>query len=141
MAYSLLYIKIIEFFYINTILNVDMKVLKHRNNWCWGHSTIIVLNGGKGIVTVSFENDNPNEATITGLSVYEKYRNKGLGTELVKLAEEEAKEFKVKRIILFSDENTFTYNWYQRLGYKRAFDRVYIESPQVKELSKDIIYE
>ena len=115
-----------------------MKVLKHRNTWCWGKSTIIVLENGKGIVTVSFENENPNEATITGLSVHESARRKGLGTKLVKLAEEEAKEFGVKRIILFSDENSFTYNWYKSLGFENAWDRIYIDAPNIRELAKNI---
>ena len=117
---------------------MKMKVLKHKNTWVWGKSTIIVLNNGVGIVTVSFENDNPSEATITGLSVHENSRNKGLGTELIKLAEQEAKENGVKRLVLFSDEKSFTYEWYQRLGYKKAFDRIYVDCPQIKELAKDL---
>lgn len=115
-----------------------MKILKHKNSWVWGKSTIIVLEDGLGIVTISFENDNPDEATITGLSVHESARRRGLGTELVRLAEEEARDNGAKRVVLFSDENTFTYKWYQSLGYEKAFDRFYLDSPEIKELAKKL---
>lgn len=115
-----------------------MNIIKHRNNWPWGHSTIIIIEGGKGTVTVSFDKEFEDEATITSLSVHESARKKGLGTKLIKLAEEEVKEFGVNKIVLFADEESFTYDWYQRLGYEPAFDRIYIDSPQIKELAKNI---
>lgn len=115
-----------------------MNIIKHRNTWCWGKSTIIVLFDGKGIVTVSFEDETPDEATITGLSVHESSRKKGIGNALLKEAENEAKFYGVHKLNIYADDNTFAYNWYQRHGFEKDFGSFYLEHPNIKHLSKKI---
>ena len=88
------------------------KVIKHRNKWCWGKSTIIIIENGEGIVTVSFDSSEPDEAVITGLSVHQPSRRKGLGTRLLYLAEEEAKENGMHKLVIYVEKNTFIYRWY-----------------------------
>lgn len=113
-------------------------MVKHRNTWCWGHSTIIAIKNGKGIVTVSFEDEIPDEATITGLSVHESIRNKGFGNKLLIEAEKEAKFYGVHKLNIYADDETFAYEWYQRHGYSRDYGSLYLEYPNIKHLSKKI---
>lgn len=116
-----------------------IHIIKHINTWCWGKSIYIIVNGGEGIVTISFTNEDPENATITGLSVIPEARNKGLGNKLIELAEAEAMvDERVKNITIDADENEFTFNWYKRLGYKQNNRVWYFECPQVKELVKKI---
>ena len=114
------------------------KVIKHRNKWCWGKSTIIIIEGGEGIVTVSFDSSEPNEAVITGLSVHQPSRRKGLGTQLLYLAEEEAKENGMHKLVLYVEKNTFIYRWYKKSGFNEEVGYYYEGDPNIIGLTKAI---
>ena len=94
------------------------KFVIHKNTWTWGESNIIIASDGTGTVTVQFFNDETNLAYITGLSVYHKARNKGLGKQLLHKAETIAKEREgITNIKICCDKTDFVYNWYIREGY------------------------
>ena len=119
-----------------------MDIIKHRNNWPFGDSTIIVLDNGYGVVKVTHENDSIDECTIIGLSVHKDKRGQGLGNRLLTEAENEAKEhYGVKTICLYCDiENDFVFSWYTRHGYKRDEHKIefIIGCPTAVKLYKEL---
>ena len=114
------------------------NIVKHKNTWCWGKSTIIIIEGGEGIVTVSFDSSEPGEAVITGLSVHKPSRRKGFGSRLLYLAEEEAKENGVHKIVLYVEKDTFIYKWYKKSGYNEEDGYYYEGHPNIVGLTKAI---
>lgn len=114
-----------------------MKFIKHKNNWCWGKSTIIITNDGCGTVTVQFEDEYPNDANITGLSVYESKRNSGYGTSLLAEAEKEAKDNGKKCIYISCEKNSWVEKWYIKNGYSMCGFVVGYEN-KIRLLKKDI---
>lgn len=90
----------------------------HKNTWCWGRTHTIVCHGGRGIVNISIENDNPLVATIHGVSVLPNNRENGIGTELIELAEREAYEMGASRVCLATEPDSWLEKWYKRLGYQ-----------------------
>lgn len=118
-----------------------VDIVKHRNKWPFGDSTVIVIDGGYGIVKVTHETDWPDECTIIGISVHESKRRQGLGNKLLEEAEKEAKEYyKTNRTCLYTDSNEFTTDWYRRHGYKEDEDKIEIilEYPNMIKLYKEL---
>ena len=118
-----------------------MEVVKHRNKWPFGNSTIIVLDNGYGIVKVSYETAYPDECTIIGLTVHESKRQQGLGNKLLQEAEKEAKEYyKINKVCLYTDKTNFTYDWYKRHGYNEEKDRfeLILDYPNMIKLYKEL---
>lgn len=68
-------------------------------------------------------NEGDNYGTLIGLYVDEKHRNNGIGTELIKIAENELKNWNVKYMKLYVDKNTndtnFLLTFYEKLGYEK----------------------
>lgn len=94
------------------------KLVIHRNKWYWGESEYIIYDGGKGLVSVQFDDDYPDTATISCLSVLPSERTMGLGSRLVEFAEGEAKKRGNHRVELGSERNSWLVKWYQRMGYR-----------------------
>lgn len=132
----------IDIFVSILILLMDISMDKfviHKNTWTWGESNIIITSDGTGTVTVQFFNDETDLAYITGLSVYSKARNNGLGKTLLHKAEKIAKEREgIKRIKICCDKNTFVYDWYVREGYKDTGIILFGYGDTVVELIKNI---
>ena len=96
-----------------------MKTIYHRNSAWWGDSTIIVIEGGKGIAKVSHDTRLPsNKAYISDIMVLESSRNKGLGNLLLFLAEEECKKMGAKYAVLDVEKDSFASDWYTKKGYR-----------------------
>ena len=95
----------------------NMKFVKHRNKWFWGHSTIIIAENGCAVCTVQFDKDFKNEAIVCGVSVFQGARNKGYGNLLLKEAEKEARHFKAKQLVLYAERTSWTKDWYIRHGF------------------------
>lgn len=75
---------------------------------------------GSVIAYLSIEVHNEQEKFIylDDLSVSENYRNKGIGTQLIKTAEKFAEATNIHRIILHVEKsNTSAFKLYERLGY------------------------
>lgn len=94
-----------------------MNKIIHHNYWYWGESYYIMLNNGKGIVTMQIDNDNQTLGCISGLSVEDSSRNKGLGNELLKACEELAKSLGIIKLYLCVEKKSWVYEWYKRCGY------------------------
>lgn len=74
--------------------------------------------------------DNPEILYIANLSVDANMRNKGIGTQLLSIAEDIADQINIKTIILFVEKNTWMQKWYNRLGYKKL--KIFSENPPLE---------
>lgn len=64
---------------------------------------------------------NKGEYYISNIAIYPKFRGKGLGKELIKKAEEEAKRKEAKKVVLDVErENVVAIKFYRKLGYKKV---------------------
>lgn len=96
----------------------NSNYLQHVNRWWWGKSITIVHKKGFGLIEVQFDNDIPNIAYIKGLSVFEYMRKKGIGTELLQLAEEISQKHETKFLRLSVDKTKdWLVQWYTNKGY------------------------
>ncbi len=94
------------------------KLVIHRNKWFWCSSEYIIYDGGKGVVSVQYQDDYPDMATLSCLSVLPSERTMGIGRKLVEFAEEEARKNGRKKMELGAERNSWLVSWYQRLGYR-----------------------
>lgn len=94
------------------------KLVIHRNKWFWGSSEYVIYGGGKGIVCIQFQDDFPDIATLSGLSVLPSSRTMGIGGGLLEFAEEEARKNGRKHIELGAEKGSWMVSWYQRHGYR-----------------------
>lgn len=98
-----------------------MEAVEIRNKWNWGYS-ITLIQDGCGTVEIQFENGY-NWGYITGLVVHQSRQRQGIGTMLIKRAEEIIKEEGYDEAQLWVEkEREWTYEWYKRLGYKTIMD-------------------
>lgn len=97
------------------------KITKIKTNWeNPNFSVIYFVYEDKGVCRLNvYEGD--NFGTIYGLYVDEKYRNHGIGKELIKACEDELKNWNVKYIKLHVDKDASNKDkllaYYQKQGY------------------------
>ena len=97
----------------------------------WGFKTrsIIICNGGSVLVDiVTSPNGKDKKAFIFSLNVEEEHRNKGIGTALLKQAEEYVKNQSIQTVELewISPTPLWVYNMYIKNGYQeKDFDDGY----------------
>lgn len=92
--------------------------LLHRNIWWWGQSLTVVHKEGIATIDVCLDNSCPKTAYAKNLSVFSDNRRKGLGTELLALAEDLAKRHGRMFIELSADKNNeWLVAWYEKAGY------------------------
>lgn len=98
-----------------------MNINSFETEWKWGKLiTIMIDNAGKVELELY---KGYNYIYLTGLMVAPDSRKKGLGTALMKKAEEITKELGFDEIQLkVQQDHTFQYEWYVRLGYKLIID-------------------
>lgn len=111
---------------INGILSITVMVL------------IYLENEISKIVLYTY-NDNPEILYIANLSVDANMRNKGIGTQLLSIAEDVADQMSIKTIILFVEKNTWMQKWYNKLGYKKL--KIFSENPPLENaiwMKKDL---
>ena len=89
----------------------------HKNIWHWGRGDIIVIADGRGLCTVSVEDDNPAVAYLPDVSVCESSRRMGFGNELLELSKQHAREMGTKMLCLGADPEQGTVDWYKRHGF------------------------
>ena len=70
-----------------------------------------------GVCYIDFNN---GEYIVNALSVMTKYQNKGIGTFLIKSAEEFISNLKGNKAILYVEKDTWQEEWYKRLGYHES---------------------
>ena len=101
-------------------MTIDLdRYFVHSNGWWWGVSLNIVMKDGTGMVEVSLDNDMPATCYVKGLSVLESERRKGIGSSLLLLCEDIARQ-EGKDFIELSVEkgNDWLLGWYMRMGFR-----------------------
>lgn len=99
-----------------------MEAVEIKNKWNWGYS-VTLIQDGCGTVEIQFENGY-EWGYITGLVVAKARQRQGIATQLMKRAEEVIREEGYDEAQLWVEkERTWTYEWYQRLGYKKIMDK------------------
>ena len=94
------------------------KYFVHANGWWWGSSYDIILKDGSGMISVQFDYDKPNTCFLSGLSVLEEYRRKGIGRSLIELSEDLARHEGMKFVELTVEYyNEWLFKWYVSMGY------------------------
>ena len=116
------------------------KLVIHRNKWFWGSSEYVIYDGGKGVVSVQYQDDYPDMATLSCLSVLPSERTMGVGSKLVEFAEEEARKNGRKKMELGAERNSWLVSWYQRLGYRivETYTEDEYEDERIVCLMKDL---
>lgn len=91
-------------------------IVEIKNSWWWGLAYYLICEGC-ALCRVDFNDDNLH-GCISGLVVHPSRRKKGLGTKLIKRAEEIIKNegFPLSWIAV-EKGRTWQKAWYERLGY------------------------
>ena len=96
-----------------------MEFVIHKNKVFWGTVWHIITNDGMGHVQAQIDNDNPNTLFVSGLSVYEAARRKGLATIMLHEIETLAIDNDIERIELnVNKPKSWVYDFYIRRGYE-----------------------
>lgn len=80
-----------------------------------GHS--VMLKTDKGRVTVYWYDDDDETVYISNLKVDKKSRKKGVGTDLMNMAENTAFDLGANTIYIWARKSSWMHDWYERLGY------------------------
>lgn len=94
-----------------------MKLIWHHNSWPWGKSVKVIKSDGSAIVEMFFEDDNPGICFLTGLSVIEPQRRKGIAKHLMFACESYCREKGIFRIDLNSVRIDWVQDFYKKCGY------------------------
>lgn len=70
-----------------------------------------------GLCRLSIYNQTPNVSFLSTLIVDENNRNKGIGDQLLFLAEEMSKNNNCDTITLYVESNSWMQKWYERKGF------------------------
>lgn len=87
----------------------------------WATLTRYIISCTEGTITLEIYPTDEVHMFICNLSVEPEYRRQGVTTELLRRAEEIAKEYRYYNVYLDWDERDterFVYDWYLRNGYK-----------------------
>lgn len=76
-----------------------------ENHYLWGDSVIIIEKEGRGKIEIDFDVKYPKRGFINGLTVDPLERRNGLGTALVKEAENVIKERGISYAYLYVDKD------------------------------------
>ena len=94
-------------------------MIVHKNQWWWGVSETIIVDGGIGVVEIQYDYDMPNTGFIKGLSVLEGRRQQGIGTELINACVCSAINRGKKFLQLdVEQDKEWLIEWYKRLGFE-----------------------
>jgi GNAT superfamily N-acetyltransferase len=94
-----------------------MKLIWHHNTWPWGKTVRIIKSDGSAIVEMSFEDNQPGVCYLSGLSVIEPQRRKGIAKHLMLACESYCREQGVFRIDLNSVLTDWVKDFYKKCGY------------------------
>lgn len=98
------------------------SVTKHTNDWFWGTDVSFITSDGMAHIAVSFQS-NRQFGWIHDLYVHPDVRRQGYATQLLALAEQEAKDRGMYAARLMVEyERKFAWDWYLRQGYSDDYD-------------------
>lgn len=94
-----------------------MKLIWHHNIWPWGKTIKIIKSDGCAFVEMSFEDNQPGVCYLSGLSVIESQRRKGIAKHLMLACESYCREQGIFRIDLNSVLTDWIQDFYKKCGY------------------------
>lgn len=94
------------------------KIIVHKNKWKECSERVVVLRGGIGLVTINVYDENPAVAYCSNLQVLAKYRNRGIGNELIEAAKQNAREMGAATMCVWAYAEKWHVEWYKRHGFK-----------------------
>lgn len=94
------------------------KYIEHERLSKWGKDFVFMEMEGKAVGRVYIYDDEKEVAYIEGLHVSEKERLKGLGGNLLNILIDKCKKLGAKRCVLWCYKESWTYEWYQKIGFK-----------------------
>ena len=96
-----------------------MEFVIHKNKISWGTVWHIITDDGMGHIEAQIDNDNSNTLFVSGLSVYEAARRRGLATTMLHKIETLAIDNNIERIRLnVNKPKSWVYDFYIRRGYE-----------------------
>lgn len=115
-----LFIEMLQTIYHNK--NVDGYEDGHLDKFFDNHDDWICVVEAEGSViaylSIEVYHEPEEYIYLDDLSVSEKYRNSGIGTQLIKTAEKFAEEIDIHQIVFHVEKsNTSAFRLYERLGY------------------------
>ena len=90
----------------------------HEKSTDYGQTLYIFQKDGKGLVRLEDEDDITGVFWIMELSVSKDYREEGLGTKLMEIAEHIAIYAGGTKLRLWVEEDSWMRDWYERLGFE-----------------------
>jgi GNAT superfamily N-acetyltransferase len=90
----------------------------HEKSTDYGETLYIFQKDGKGLVRLEDEDDVAGVFWIMELSVSKDYREEGLGTKLMKIAEYIAICAGGTKLRLWVEKDKWMRGWYERLGFE-----------------------
>lgn len=103
-----------------------IKFVIHDVRTPWGQVWHILTNDGYGLCNLEYDEDNDDELTIYGLSVYKSARHQGYATAMINQCERMARKEGFDKISLEVDKTDKNLQaWYKRLGYIRVSEDEY----------------
>jgi len=92
-----------------------------------------------GTIGLSIDKDDPTSAEINTFSVDQDYRNRGIGTELIKYCLSKVKDYNLKRLYLVTTNYmTSAVSLYQKFGFKVYKELLIKIEDGVSKLTDDI---
>lgn len=117
---------------------MNPNILIHDNVNLLERSQTIVYNGGLAILELKYNRRTPLEARISRLLVHETVRGKGMGNELLKIAEDIARKDGKEIIVIYADKTKPELTmWYSDMGYTIIEDTedLYKMQKNIKQLT------
>ena len=101
--------------------SIKSRFISHFKTEYWGSSILIMEKRGKAFMHVYWYNDDNTTIYLESLSVLSKFRNQGIGAEMLSIAEIIGVKLRATTVclwVLWVREDTWVHDWYIRIGYK-----------------------
>ena len=113
------------------------RFISHCRSEYWGSSILIMEKNGKAFGRIYWYYDDNTTVYLDWLSVDEKARRKGIGTNLQEIREEIGVRLGANTSCLWVRKNTWMHDWYKRRGYENWKD--YNEEENAVWMRKSIV--
>ena len=94
-----------------------MTINRIENRWYWGTAVYFMTSDGSGMVMCCFNDETKDNCALYDLIVHPSCRQHEYATDLMKAAEQEARDRGCLRLTLFTEKDSWIQDWYHRLGF------------------------
>jgi GNAT superfamily N-acetyltransferase len=104
------------------VSEMDCRYISHSKTEPWGASVLIMEKRGRAFGRIYWYHDDSTTVYLDCLSVDEKMRKKGIGTNLQEIREQIGLYLNATTSCLWVKRDTWMYKWYKRRGYEYWID-------------------